>query len=78
MRTTTARTFLIATIAVAGLTVTPALAAAQPGTGSARAHSAAGAPGSNGVNGVGVLGGIGGLGGTGGAAGANGNGGNGG
>ncbi|MFE1712618.1 hypothetical protein ACFW82_21525, partial [Streptomyces sp. NPDC058728] len=61
--TATARTFLIATIAVVGLTVTPALASAQPGTGSARTHNAAGAPGSNGANGVGILGGLGGLGG---------------
>ncbi|MFI1677953.1 hypothetical protein [Streptomyces sp. NPDC020607] len=43
MRTATARTFLIASITVAGLTVTPALASAQPGTGSAQAHSATGA-----------------------------------
>ena len=53
MRTTAAaRTCLIAAIAVVGRTVTPSLASAQPGTGSARTLNAAGAPGSNGADGV--------------------------
>ncbi|WP_201778847.1 hypothetical protein, partial [Streptomyces sp. 150FB] len=69
------RTFLIATIAVAGLVTTPALASAavQADAGGARIHL--GLPGGNGAHGVGSQGGVGGIGGTGGAAGANGNGG---